>query len=737
VKILHVDDDVIQLKLVSEFFEIFEPSFQTTAVTTPNEAIKLLKKEHFDCVVTDYNMPDINGIEFARRVRQEFRTPIILYTGQGSEEVAERAFEVGIDDYFRKEIDPSHYHVLIKRIKSVVEKNHTEELYYNVVEDARDALCIILDGKIIFKNASIDSLLNEKNDNLIGKKIENYIIKKDVQSYLDWHEKENIKSGYDLKTFRFKKKNNELIEVEISKSDILWHGRKAKILYLRDISYRKKIESEKKISDERFKNLVEIAPDGVMSLSVFGFVTFVNDTFCKLTGFTKDELIGAHVSKLPTLRGKDIPKYVKVFAQIIRGNIPPPFDFNWKRKDGRDAVGEALISLIEVGGKKEILLIARDVTEKRAQEEEYRVLYEYSPNGIIKIDNNNKIVSINQEIIKITGYNKNDLIDKEINNTDIFKNIDINVNKKSLLNYENHDPREYKIIKKDLQEIWIEIFMSEILIHGLSMGSQLIIRDITERKNDEELKRKYAENLEQLIEERTNEILQNERMVAAGQVASMIGHDIRNPLQTIKNLVHIIKLGNQPTEKMLDLIEDSVNLAIKLLEEFKMQTKTSLLKTEYLNIGDIINSSLDPLSINKNIKIEKNIVENLPKIHIDPLMFRRVFDNLFKNAVEAMPDGGILKVDVSMEKGKLIIKVADTGHGIPPEFMKKIFQPFQTTKEKGIGLGLLYCKNTIESHGGTISVSSELNVGTIFTIALPIHKIKDEPIISSPLISNK
>lgn len=101
-KILHVDDDVIQLKLVSEFFEIFEPSFKTTAITTPNEAIKLLKKEYFDCVVTDYNMPDINGIEFARRVRQEFRTPIILYTGQGSEEVAEKAFEVGIDDYFRK-----------------------------------------------------------------------------------------------------------------------------------------------------------------------------------------------------------------------------------------------------------------------------------------------------------------------------------------------------------------------------------------------------------------------------------------------------------------------------------------------------------------------------------------------------------------------------------------------------------------------------------------------------------
>jgi signal transduction histidine kinase len=279
--------------------------------------------------------------------------------------------------------------------------------------------------------------------------------------------------------------------------------------------------------------------------------------------------------------------------------------------------------------------------------------------------------------------------------------------------------------------------MSEILIHGLSMGNQLIVRDITDRKNDEELKRKYAENLEQLIEERTNEILQNERMVAAGQIASMIGHDIRNPLQTIKNLVHIIKRGNQPTEKMLDLIEDSVNLAIKLLEEFKMQTKTSILKTKYLNIGDIINTSLDPLRINKKIKIEKNIAENLPKIHIDPLMFRRVFDNLFKNAIEAMPDGGILKVDTLMVKGKLIIKVADTGHGISPEFMKKMFQPFQTTKEKGIGLGLLYCKNTIESHGGTISVSSELNVGTIFTIELPIHKIKDESILSSPLISNK
>jgi two-component system sensor histidine kinase AtoS len=119
------------------------------------------------------------------------------------------------------------------------------------------------------------------------------------------------------------------------------------------------------------------------------------------------------------------------------------------------------------------------------------------------------------------------------------------------------------------------------------------------------------------------------------------------------------------------------------------------------------------------VEITLELQRTLDDIPLDPGKMRRVLDNLIQNAVEAMPEGGTLSIEGGLDKGHLSLKVTDTGTGIPEEEMQSLFTPFHTTKPKGMGLGLAYCRRAVEAHGGTITAQSQEGRGTTFTIKIP------------------
>lgn len=127
IRVLHVDDEPDKLQFTKFFLEDGDPSIQVVSVSSPQDALQRYKQESFDCIVSDYLMPGIDGIELARMVRETSNIPFIIYTNWGSEEIAEKAFEVGVDDYFMKETEPTHYQILAKRIRVAVEKYRAEE----------------------------------------------------------------------------------------------------------------------------------------------------------------------------------------------------------------------------------------------------------------------------------------------------------------------------------------------------------------------------------------------------------------------------------------------------------------------------------------------------------------------------------------------------------------------------------------------------------------------------------
>ena len=140
-----------------------------------------------------------------------------------------------------------------------------------------------------------------------------------------------------------------------------------------------------------------------------------------------------------------------------------------------------------------------------------------------------------------------------------------------------------------------------------------------------------------------------------------------------------------------------------------------------VNIGKLISQALNEFPIPDNIRLTISQKHTTEAMMLDETKIRRVIDNLVRNAIQAMLDGGELQVRTYEENGVIMVDVSDTGDGIDPDKIDIIFQPFYTTKPAGMGLGLTYCKEAVESHNGSIKVKSKLNQGTTFTISLPIE----------------
>jgi signal transduction histidine kinase len=264
---------------------------------------------------------------------------------------------------------------------------------------------------------------------------------------------------------------------------------------------------------------------------------------------------------------------------------------------------------------------------------------------------------------------------------------------------------------------------------------QAIIRDITERKEMENKLKRYSERLEELVEKRTaaleesqERLLKAERLAAIGQAATMVGHDLRNPLQAIENGIYYInaELTNLPvsqkTTETLQAIHKSIDYAdniVRDLQNFASKKEPIFRK---VNVNMVIKEVLayieTPENVETSIKLGK-----LPKIEADRDMIRRVFVNLAVNGTQAMEKkGGTLKVSTKKINGSIEVNFEDTGIGIKKENIEKIFTPFFTTKAQGMGVGLAICKRFVEIHGGSIKVESEEDKFSIFTVILPIHR---------------
>ncbi len=231
------------------------------------------------------------------------------------------------------------------------------------------------------------------------------------------------------------------------------------------------------------------------------------------------------------------------------------------------------------------------------------------------------------------------------------------------------------------------------------------------------------------IKKHEDQLIQSRKMAAIGNLTAGIAHELNNPLNNIgitaEALIDEFDDWNREEKlKMLNTIATQVERAgttVANLLDFTRRDESSF---EEISINAVLTRTMNlvgnEISLN-NIRLDANMGNNLPRVMGNAHNLQQVFLNLFLNAIQAMPDGGILAVKSYIEEGKVKIDVKDTGVGIPAENLDKIFDPFFTTKEigKGTGLGLSVSYGIIKKHHGHVDVTSEVGRGTAFSIALP------------------
>jgi signal transduction histidine kinase len=259
-----------------------------------------------------------------------------------------------------------------------------------------------------------------------------------------------------------------------------------------------------------------------------------------------------------------------------------------------------------------------------------------------------------------------------------------------------------------------------------------VYQEFTQRRKLQDSLQDQTNHLAELVEERNKELvesqarlLKSERLAAIGEMAGMIGHDLRNPLSGIKNACYYLrkKQGNFVGDKgleMLCIIDRSVQYADKIVNDLLDYSREIRLTRENCSPKAIINYIILSSKVPKGVKILGHVEDNV-SLHIDETKIQRVFTNLINNAFDAMPNGGTLEI-ASHQKGKdFLIIFSDTGTGMTSETIEQIFTPLFTTKAQGMGFGLPICKRIVEAHGGTITVASTIGKGTSFTITLPVQ----------------
>ncbi len=344
-----------------------------------------------------------------------------------------------------------------------------------------------------------------------------------------------------------------------------------------------------------------------------------------------------------------------------------------------------------------------DITEQKKIEEKlieneakYRSLVENASDYFFLVDKNYKLVSLNKAAKNFIGKINGEIIGKSLEQ--IFP--------KQIAEQFIED---IKHVFKTGKESFIE---SNIVVGGKNIWLSTKLAPI---KNSEiHFVMGISRNI--TLEKVTEKL----KLDTLKQVTAGISHDLRNPLATISNALYILKdASEEKKQEMFAMIKKSVDSMSTMLKNFTEFEKEIILNLEQTDILCIIKESLGYLVFPDNIKIDIADV-SVQQINIDQEKIRRSLLNILQNSIQAMPEGGILKITTKKINNMAEIDIKDTGIGISKKNLTKMFTPFFSTREGGIGLGLVNTKRIIESHKGTIKIKSEKNKGTTITINLPL-----------------
>jgi signal transduction histidine kinase len=256
----------------------------------------------------------------------------------------------------------------------------------------------------------------------------------------------------------------------------------------------------------------------------------------------------------------------------------------------------------------------------------------------------------------------------------------------------------------------------------------------------EQSQQNYYEQLEKEVEARTRDLeqvqeklIRSERLAAVGELASGVGHELRNPLNVIRNCAYLLNMalaekGDEEAAGTLKVLDKQIDIANKIVTDLLDFTRITPPAPSRVDLKALINECLSYVTVPEQIAVKPHMNGHQLYVHVDPEQAARVFTNIISNAFQAMNGiDGELDIDIGAGEDMAWARFRDTGCGIPEENLGRIFEPLFTTKTKGIGLGLAISKRLVEHNGGAIEVASRPGEGTTFTVKLPVEKRRNPP----------
>lgn len=231
--------------------------------------------------------------------------------------------------------------------------------------------------------------------------------------------------------------------------------------------------------------------------------------------------------------------------------------------------------------------------------------------------------------------------------------------------------------------------------------------------------------------EMRDKLVRSERLAAVGELASGVGHELRNPLSVIRNATYVLKSTlpenlDEDSRKMLQILDEQVDKSNKIVTDLLNFTRVRPASPSGIDLYSLVRQSLSLVTVPQNVSIKVNFNGNSPRVSVDSEQISHAFANIIANAVDSITGNGQVVMDAGKQDNKAWISFADSGCGIPQDNLKKIFEPLYTTKPKGIGLGLALTKRLIEQNKGKVEVASKVGEGTTFTIRLPLQAKEGE-----------
>lgn len=791
IRILFIEDDRADQIAFQRLFKTKNPSYNYTQANSVTEAKKVLNSKEFDIVITDYSLGDGTAFDVIELIQD---TPVIITTGVGDEEIAVKAMKNGACDYLIKDIERNYLKMLSVTIETAIKRKRAEDQFRilsHAIMSINDSVYITdLKDRITFVNETFLKTYGYEESEIVGEKVNVLYSENNSSDLLSRIIPETLQGGWQGELIN-KRKNGTEFPVFLSTS-VVHNDKGQPAVYVgvaKDITKSKlaeaklqyRIEFEQLVSviSTQFINLpLERIDDGIdRALGIIGRFSDVDRSYIFQSSddspnkphnthrwyadgikLQNENLLDFNNETFPWWMQKlnnfemiqiqcmeDLPSEAEAEKEILKAQgiksfimVPMVYDQTLVGFLGFDMVREErlwtedTIALLRIVVEIFVNALMHKKTGEKLATERNRlaVTLRSIADGVITTNTRGEILLINKVAETLTGWKEGEAVGKHI--SEIFNVKDEKTGKKSknlveavIKTGDTVEPsNNLLMVTKDSNERKVAQSAAPIRDENDQIiGIVLVFRDVTQKqKIDEELKKM-------------------QRLESVGILAGGIAHDFNNILTIILGNISLTKNQLSPTDKIAERLSQAEKACLQA------QNLTQQLLTfsiggspvkKIFPIADLVEQTVGFALRGSNVGCDFIIPKDIWAVEADEGQINQVINNLVINAIQAMPQGGVIHVGcenvtieaeraengVLLKKGRYVrISLKDKGIGIPPEYLSQIFDPFFTTKQKGNGLGLSTSYSIIQKHEGCMTVESEMGMGTTFHVYLPASSI--------------